>query len=288
MASGVSTRDEAVAALHTAIGRWRSDVRGVIQQATAVASGFQSQAAGVVRQRKAKLGALQAALMALGPEGDPAPLLRQVAAAEVALSRAMRANALADEVEREVRGLQRRTIEATEGHAASAERDLARRLGSLSGYREASVSTATGNGSSVGRVSSDDTTDPSREEQALRDRDLESVALSATSHADNPVIDGYHKGGTTRSDYRWAVESWATVVQPGIAAGATREDFERRDAARGATGFRRSAGVYDMFLGSERLVFSRRPDGSLDVTNGRHRIDVARELGITHLPGEIR
>ncbi|MGO9751949.1 MAG: hypothetical protein ACLP22_10650 [Solirubrobacteraceae bacterium] len=114
------------------------------------------------------------------------------------------------------------------------------------------------------------------------------MPLSTTNHSDNPVIDDYHKGGTTQSDYRWAVETWETVVRPGIAADATREDFARRDADRGATGFRRTAGVYDMFLGDDRIVFSRRPDGMLDVTNGRHRIDVARQLGITNLPGEIR
>jgi hypothetical protein len=231
---------------------------------------------------------LQDALAALGPEADQGPLLREIAAAEAALARAMRANAIVDEVERDARALERRIIEATEGHGVAAERDLDRRLGSLSGYRAVGVSGGGTSGSNGPAGGSGNRADRSPEERALQDRGLVSVPLSTTNHSDTPVIDGYLKGGATHSDYRWAVETWETVVRPGIAAGATREDFARRDADRGATGFRRTAGVYDMFLGDDRIVFSCRPDGLLDVTNGRHRIDVARQLGITNLPGEIR
>ena len=283
----VATTDEAVAALRAAIATWRTEARGVVRQAAAATAGFHAETRREVRQRKARLAALQSALAALRPETDPAPLRQKVATAEAALSRATRAQALAEEVERDARALERRVVQTTEGHAAAAERDLARRLESLSGYRGtvtgASPASASPSGGASGNTSAE-----SAEDKALRQRGLVSVPLQTTSHADNPVLDGYHKGGTSRSDYRWAVETWETVVKPRVAAGESRDDFVRRDEARGATGFRRTAGVYDMFLGDDRLVFSRRPDGTLDVTNGRHRIDVARGLGITHLPGEIR
>lgn len=52
---------------------------------------------------------------------------------------------------------------------------------------------------------------------------------------------------------------------------------------------RRTADAYDMFLGdTDRIRLSRDADGRLDVVNGRHRIIVARDLGIKHLPGTIR
>lgn len=286
--ASVTTTDEAVGALRAALAKWRSEARGVISQASAAATGFHSEATREVRQRRTRLAALQRALGALRPEVDPTPLRRQIAAAEAALVRATRATAVAEGVEREARALDRRTAQATEGYAAAAELDLGRRLESLSGYRVGSTGATTSIGSTASTVRSGADSTASPTDQALRKLGLVSVPLGTASHADNPVIDGYHKGGATRSDYRWAIETWETIVLPGLAAGANRDDFVRRDEARGAIGFRRTAGVYDMFLGDGRLVFSRRPDGSLDVTNGRHRIDIARGLGISHLPGEIR
>jgi hypothetical protein len=76
-------------------------------------------------------------------------------------------------------------------------------------------------------------------------------------------------------------------VGPGVAAGKTREDFAARDARSNAQPLRRTADVYDMFLGSDRIRVDRRPDGSMDVVNGRHRLLIARELGIKTLPGQV-
>ncbi|HET9893932.1 MAG TPA: hypothetical protein VFQ44_03265 [Streptosporangiaceae bacterium] len=125
-------------------------------------------------------------------------------------------------------------------------------------------------------------------EQVLRDNGLELVPLHLADYSENPIIDGYHKGGANRSDYRWAVETWESVIWPKVAAGATRDDFARQDEACGAPAFRCTANVYDLFLGNDRIVFSRLPDGTLSVMTGRHRIEIARELGITNLPAEIR
>jgi ParB-like chromosome segregation protein Spo0J len=39
--------------------------------------------------------------------------------------------------------------------------------------------------------------------------------------------------------------------------------------------------------GSHPNRLDRRPDGTLNVVNGRHRIEIARELGITSLPAQV-
>lgn len=118
--------------------------------------------------------------------------------------------------------------------------------------------------------------------------ELSDVGLANVDYGDNPIIDNFGKGGATRGDYEWAVRTWHDVISPGVARGLTRGDFEAMDNASGAPAFRRVAAAYDLFLGdSDRLKFTRRPDGKLEVINGRHRIEVARALGIGALPGKI-
>jgi hypothetical protein len=67
----------------------------------------------------------------------------------------------------------------------------------------------------------------------------------------------------------------------------SRDDFAARDGTRGAPPFRRTADVYDMILGSDPLRVEQRADGTLNVINGRHRIEIARELGVIHLPAAV-
>jgi hypothetical protein len=116
----------------------------------------------------------------------------------------------------------------------------------------------------------------------LVDVPLDNVAV------DIPVSDGFSRRGLTITDYRWALEAWDNVVRPGVESGLGRDAFERRDAEHSATENRRTADVYDVFLGdSNRLSFSRRADGMLEIGNGRHRVELARKLGIGRLPGKV-
>jgi hypothetical protein len=110
---------------------------------------------------------------------------------------------------------------------------------------------------------------------------------------ENPILDNDHsretfgKGGLSRADYRWAVQTWNDTVGPGVTSGKTREHFAARDTRSSAKPLRRTADVYDMFLGTDRIRADRQPDGSLNIINGRHRLLIARELGINSLPGEV-
>ncbi len=83
------------------------------------------------------------------------------------------------------------------------------------------------------------------------------------------------------------VTTWDQLVRPGLDRGMFRDDFAARDQTRGAPPLRRTADVYDMILGSDPLRVERRADGTLNVINGRRRIEIASELGISHLPAAV-
>ena len=113
---------------------------------------------------------------------------------------------------------------------------------------------------------------------------LSDLDVAQAGFADNPITGTFGRGGLTRADYRWAVSTWDELVRPGLDRGMTRDDFAARDAASGAPPLRRTADVYDMFLGGDPIRVERRSDGSIAVINGRHRLRIAGELGITRLP----
>jgi hypothetical protein len=68
-------------------------------------------------------------------------------------------------------------------------------------------------------------------------------------------------------------------VLAAIENGADRDELRRLDA----TYLR----VYDAFFGDTAIRLVRRPDGRYEVTNGYHRIWLARQLGIDELPARV-
>jgi hypothetical protein len=260
----IDAKDEALAMLRSAIGTWATTARGVL----------------ALRRREARRAALATMLRACRDPAERARLSRELEIAEESVKRARRAHAQAARVVEDLRTIERRFGATIESKTSAAQADLQRRLAALAGYREAGMT-----GSSPS--STNQSSPVASAAQAFAGHGLVDVPLDNARFDDNPIVDGYHKGGAKRADYRWAVETWETTVRPGVLAGQTREDFERRDASREAPEFRRTANVYDMFLGDDPVHFSRRSDGSLDVASGRHRVETARSLGLTHLPGKL-
>lgn len=115
---------------------------------------------------------------------------------------------------------------------------------------------------------------------------LEFVDLADVDFSDNPVLGEFGRGGASEEDYQWAVQTWADTIQPGIQQGKTRDDFAAADAANNAEPLRRQADAYDMFM-SDPIRLSRQANGTYGVIGGRHRIDMARRLGIGSLPAVI-
>ena len=118
----------------------------------------------------------------------------------------------------------------------------------------------------------------------MAERGLADVDVNLADYSDNPITGKFGRGDLARTDYRWAVTAWDEVIRPGLDKGMTREDFAARDVTRGAQPPRSYVEVYDMFLGADFIRIDQRLDGTLHVANGRHRIEIARELGVTRLP----
>lgn len=277
--SEVRTRDEALVSVDRSLAQWVTAATGVLTQASAASSGATREADGVVRRFATKVAGLEQLLVSIGPEGDRRQIERDLADAQANLHTARNAAQRISAASQRLSALTRSQRNSLDALLETARADLSKRGGELNSYR--------GGGGAVG-VGSSGGGAASSAGQWTGGNGLSIVDVSAADFGDNPILDGFTKGGTTRADYRWALQTWDEVVGPGVARGMSREDFEARDQARGATGLRRTAGVFDMFLGdADRLRVTRRPDGSLDVTNGRHRLEIARELGIKSLPGEV-
>ncbi|WP_409048294.1 hypothetical protein AB2L57_05880 [Microbacterium sp. HA-8] len=118
---------------------------------------------------------------------------------------------------------------------------------------------------------------------ALADKGLSLEPVERFDYSDNPIL-GYRESAPPE-DVAYAVNAWNDQVAPGIAAGATREDFAAYDHEHGLEGHQQLAGVYDYMLGDDAIKSGgEREDGSLDVTGGRHRLEQARQNGIQYLP----
>lgn len=280
----VRTRDEAIALVDQALNKWSTDVTGLLTQAQSVARGACDEVESAVRKRANEVAALSALLESASPEekrGIQAKLIR----AQEASEQARRASVRVKDVQVAVARLNQGHATSTTSQVARARSQLAAMSKALEGYR-AGAGRFDGGGST--RASSTHSSDG-----IIKSNGLSSVDVSAADLDESPILDDhgaqgkFGKGGLSRADYRWAVQTWNDTVGPGVASGKTRDDYAERDMRSNAQPLRRTADVFDMFLGSDHIRAERRTDGSLNIINGRHRLLIARELGIKHLPGEV-
>jgi ParB-like chromosome segregation protein Spo0J len=279
----IRTRDETLATLAGALAVWSEESGRVLETSAQNTAKALDEARSAIDRRRARVSELASALGALPPDADSSSLRAQLQRAQESLATATRAHSTISASVDAVRELQRRLDRARVDLAQPARSDLLDLVQAVENYRmvkfnagEASV----GAGSSLSRSPSSE----SKLSGIYAQLGLKEVNLSQITFDDNPIIGEWGRGGLTKADYRWALETWGNVVAPGVNSGMTRDDFDARDQARHAVATRKSAAAYDMFLGSDPIRVDRLADGSHSVTGGRHRIEAARELGITSLP----
>lgn len=304
----VRTRDEALAAIDRALTQWQAEAADGLDQAMAAADRAHTAAEAETTRRAQRVAVLQARLRELSRADSQqvqalyAQIQRELADAEQSLEAARRATWRIAEVTRQVARLQRSHARTAESSVSAARADLASRVTALDAYRAAGARIAIAAGimgvSSIAGASAAPapalaatarSAAPSAAGSAgwLADHGLTDIDVAEAGFADNPITGSFGRGGRTRADYRWAVTTWDQVVRPGLDRGMCRDDFAARDAARGSTPPRRTADVYDMFLGTGPVRVERLADGRLNVIDGRHRLAVAGELGVTHLPAAV-
>lgn len=280
--TAVKARDEAVAGLEAAFGTWSEVARGIWSQAAARMGSCIAEIESERRRRATRARAAETQLAALGPDDDPGPAQLALASVRASLGGAELALAGAREAEQEFRAAQRRSLASLDTEIPRARADLRRRLGHLTSYRATGGAPGSTSGVHAGG------TGEGASAAAVRALGMEDVGLGSVDFSDNPITGSLGHGGASVVDYRWAVETWEGVVRAGVGRGLKRDDFAARDEARGAAPMRRTADVYDLFLGdTDRIVLSKRADGTYDVVNGRHRVEAARQLGINSLPARV-
>ncbi|HET7388710.1 MAG TPA: hypothetical protein VFJ19_18820 [Nocardioidaceae bacterium] len=281
----VRTRDEAIALIDQAFQTWSTNLAVVLDSAQSAARAACEEADRTVGQRANEVAAIEAILTASEPEKRRELESRLVRARE-AREQAKRAQVRIEGVASGVAQLIRTHASYTTTQVAGARAQLSAMSRALEGYRSGGALFG-GRGSVSSGTPRVTTGDAGSSGHA-------DIDVSAADLNDNRILDDngangtFGKGGLSRADYRWAVQTWNDVVGPGVASGKTRDDFAARDTQSNAKPLRRTADVYDMFLGSDRIRADRQADGSLNIINGRHRLLIARELGIKHLPGDVR
>jgi hypothetical protein len=280
----VRTRDEAIASVDRALQAWSTNVTGILTLAHNGALDAKNEVEGVVRKRANEVAAIETFLAAADDE-QRRQLQAKLVRAKEAHEQAGRACIRVSDVAARVAQLSRTHTTLATSQVASARAQLSAMSMALEGYRSGGADL--GGGLSSGRSTTRASGGP------LASMGLADFDVSAAYLDENPILDDdrprpiFGKGGLSRADYRWAVQTWNDTVGPGVASGKTREDFAERDARSNAQPLRRTADVYDMFLGTDRIRADRQPDGSLNIVNGRHRLLIARELGIKNLPGQV-
>lgn len=283
--SEVRTRDEAIGAVDRALQDWAVTFTGVLTQAGAAVSGARSTAEQAVNQWASKVAAIEAILSAAA-EGDRRRLEAELVRARARHDRARRASVKIADIASAVIQLARLHAAGGVSMAGAARGKLSAMSGALEGYRSGGGMSGGGGMGGAGAA-------PSRSagvngaHSSLVGMGLSDLDVGAADLADTPIQGEFGRGGASRADYRWAVQAWSDIVGPGVANGMTRDDFAARDERNGAQPLRRTTDVHDMFLGTDRIRVDRRADGSLNVVNGRHRLQIARDLGIKTLPGQV-
>lgn len=276
----VHTRDEAILLVDSAVAKFEEHIVGILVQATAAVRGARDEADSVVRRCAARVAALEAALSS-AHEREARAIQSQLIKARANLDQAKRASRRITDVAESAAQLERTYRQQTSGIVAAARSNLSGRASAIAEYHGGGISGLGGGGGAGGAGQA------AGLDSFLSPLGMTSIDVGSADLSENPIQGNFERGGATRSDYRWAVQTWNDSVGPGVARGMTRDEFEARDSLSGAPPLRKTVDVYDMFLGTDRIRVDRRPDGSFHIGSGRHRIQIARDLGIRSLPGEV-
>ena len=130
-----------------------------------------------------------------------------------------------------------------------------------------------------------ESTTPKSGDPAWRERGVCEVSLGAIDLTDcsKDALD-FRKVSYERM--RDGIQKLTAEVWPAVKRGAGREYFERLDR-EAAIGYEHGlVRVYDAFFGMEPIRLERQGEHYV-VVNGRHRLAVARDLGVTSLPASV-
>lgn len=181
----------------------------------------------------------------------------------------------------------RRFGAALETLTEQVQRELTRAGNTLDAYLGPSAGGAGGAGGGGGAGAASAAGAPSLSRPAGFPADVVLVPLSLIDDSDSGVNGaGDFTKGYSPADLEWAHEAFLSVVMPGVAGGATLDDFRARDQREGRVGARSYADTYSGFFGDSKITLDSR-GSTFTVANGYHRIWVARNMGLDAVPAKV-
>lgn len=94
---------------------------------------------------------------------------------------------------------------------------------------------------------------------------------------------GFTKGYTEK-DIEWAFDALHSVVLPALARGNDLDYFQFRDQQHGLYGTRSYTSTYLGFFRDDNAIAAEFIGSQWNLINGRHRVYVAKELGLSEIP----
>lgn len=117
------------------------------------------------------------------------------------------------------------------------------------------------------------------------------MPLSQLSLEDNSIQGGWGPGmsskGTSYEEMRDAMRGFQERVVPELLSGRSAQELVAADAipSDGRPDWQSNRQLLAEFVtGGDPIAVGRTPNGGLDIIGGRHRIQVARDMGYTHVP----
>jgi hypothetical protein len=289
--AGVQAQIAAVDAIGSAVESFAIRARDASDQARSLARAFDSKVGEeharrceALKDARARRDAAEQALRACTE--NCGGLRRAVAEAEHDVQIATgRADASAKAVGRvgeaihEFAMAQRTFVAVLDSHAPRATVSAAQLSSRLRQYLGSSRE---GNSRGSSQGSSGTSSSPSNHRQG----GLERVALSEIDDDRNGAL-AFDK--VSRDKVEAGLDRLKSVVEPAVAMGKGSDYFSARDNAEGLSGEQSYSGVHKWFYDSNHAIkLTRTQSGRYEVTNGYHRLAVAREMGIESLPAVVR
>jgi hypothetical protein len=272
------------------VQRYGQQVTDALVEVTDAARDFAREIACAVDERRFELEAARAAMEACLETGgaDCSDAVAGYRRAEDRMRLAVRARDLLQHAEAEFTPARARCNERLSDLIPRASHALAELESRLTGYL--AVTMTAGGAGDVGPGRGSGVGVPAANAAGMAALPGGVSMVSIDSIVDDGSITGpadFTKGYNI-DDLSVAFEMLLDVVLPAVALGKDRDYFRERDAAANRYGTRSLSDTFSGFFGDSAIALERQPDGCFRVANGRHRIWLARHLGITSVPARVQ
>jgi hypothetical protein len=308
MAETIELRSvRALAEIRDRLGQFSGGVRSHAEAARDRIRWHSSQLEDLGRDRLDELAAARNAVDALDEEADGWSEWQRLEAAQDALQEFRDVASECHDARRRFEAAVAELAERGATLAAAAFAGIEAKIEAADGYLAIHVPAASGNAGATGGGSSASAASVASPQAAAADDRFGRLpkGFAWVSLADLPnedfVTDPDLFKKTKRAEMLRGVALLRDEILPMVNANPAlnRDDIARLDQQRGTAwtteGFihpNSLTTVWDAFLDPRReaevVVVGRMPDGSYDVINGRHRLGIARELGMTAMPCKLR